>query len=290
MEQIDESTRQRTIAVAESCPGGLLSSEFVNIPGASKWFKSGIVAYTKEVKVKFLGVDPELAEGTNCVDPEIAKQMAKGVSKAFDSEIGIGVTGYADPWNDLETQKYYTQHIYYSIYDSESDIYYTYLHKPTVVLPRNEYRQFIAKLIFEKVSSITGTVSPKTIFVSGHRCLTPEEFNEHYSIPLKIANDNKSLFVMGDACGADQMAFIFLISQGCDPSRIKVYIADDSTWDNSSARMYGCAVTRAPEDTCNFRTYHDRDNHLTNISDEDLLWVRPSGTFDNYNRRLALQK
>lgn len=140
----------KTVAIAESCTGGLLSAECVNISGSSKWFKNSIVTYNAEMKIKFLDVNPELAEKTNCVDAEIANQMAIGVTKLFNSEIGVGITGYAEEYKDKD--KVFKQIAYYSIYDKKTNKYYQYIIKPDFLgQTRNSFRSLIAKTIFNKL-------------------------------------------------------------------------------------------------------------------------------------------
>lgn len=276
----------KTVAISESCTGGLVSAECVNISGASNWFKSGIVTYNAEMKIKFLDVNPELAEKTNCVDPEIANQMAIGVTKLFNSEIGVGVTGYAEEWKDKD--KIFKQIAYYSIYDKKTNKYYQDIITPDFPgQHRNSFRSFIAKTIFNKLYEF---ITPIVVFISGHRNITQEEFQEHYHKQLNNYILNNVSFVLGDSLGCDQMALDYLIDKKYEPNKITVYIADDSlrNWDLSKNKYsdYNIIFKRkAPEDPYNFRNYNDRDNHLTNISNKDLLWVRPSGTLNNLNRR-----
>ncbi|MCL4422441.1 MAG: competence/damage-inducible protein A [Actinobacteria bacterium] len=81
-----------TLAVAESVTGGLVSSRLVNVPGASRWFRGGLVAYDSEVKYSLLG----LAEGP-VVTQSAALAMAAGVRDLLHSDIGLGITGVAGP-------------------------------------------------------------------------------------------------------------------------------------------------------------------------------------------------
>jgi PncC family amidohydrolase len=90
-----------TLAVAESCTGGLLGHTITEVPGSSNYFMGGIIAYSYEAKEKFLGVDPHTLEIHGAVSEETAVQMAEGVRKAFNVNIGIGVTGIAGPASDL---------------------------------------------------------------------------------------------------------------------------------------------------------------------------------------------
>ena len=88
-----------TLAVAESCTGGLLGGRITEVPGASKVFLGGIVAYSNEVKAKQLGVDPTLfADGHGAVSAAVATAMAKGVRERFGARLAIAITGIAGPF------------------------------------------------------------------------------------------------------------------------------------------------------------------------------------------------
>jgi nicotinamide-nucleotide amidase len=84
--------RGLTLGVAESVTGGLIASRLVNIAGASKWFRGGVVSYASEVKFDLLGVAPGPV-----VSGDAAKAMATGVRRVLGSDIGLSVTGVAGP-------------------------------------------------------------------------------------------------------------------------------------------------------------------------------------------------
>ncbi|MBN1403638.1 MAG: competence/damage-inducible protein A [Opitutales bacterium] len=90
---------EKTISVAESCTGGLLSSAFADIPGASKVFRGGIVCYNNEVKQELLDVPMDILEMHGAVSAETAVALAAGVQERLDSDYAISVTGYAGPDN-----------------------------------------------------------------------------------------------------------------------------------------------------------------------------------------------
>jgi len=92
--------RGLTIATAESCTGGLLSKRLTDVPGASKVFMGGVVAYSAQSKTALLGVDPELIEKKGAVSREVALVMADGVRIRLGADIGIGITGIAGPDSD----------------------------------------------------------------------------------------------------------------------------------------------------------------------------------------------
>jgi nicotinamide-nucleotide amidase len=87
----------KTIAIAESCTGGLLSARLVNYPGISLVFKEGAVTYSNEAKINRLGVKEATLKKYGAVSKETAEEMAKGISKSGGTYIGISTTGIAGP-------------------------------------------------------------------------------------------------------------------------------------------------------------------------------------------------
>ncbi|HIJ74907.1 MAG TPA: CinA family protein [Candidatus Hydrogenedentes bacterium] len=89
--------RKLTLAVAESCSGGLIAHRITNVPGASAYFLGGVVAYANDAKTRVLGVPAEHIAAHGAVSEHVAKQMAEGVRRLFTAHIGLGVTGIAGP-------------------------------------------------------------------------------------------------------------------------------------------------------------------------------------------------
>ena len=87
----------KTLAVAESCSGGKISAQFTQNPGASKFFKGGVIAYNTSVKEKMLGIDSSVIEKHSVVSEEVAELMAIGVKNIFNSDYAIATTGNAGP-------------------------------------------------------------------------------------------------------------------------------------------------------------------------------------------------
>lgn len=96
---VGDGLRQRgmTLAVAESCTGGLLSKRITDVPGCSDYYLGGVCSYANEVKMNLLGVKKETLDTLGAVSPEVAEQMAEGVAKALGADVGVGITGVAGP-------------------------------------------------------------------------------------------------------------------------------------------------------------------------------------------------
>ncbi len=91
-----------TLAVAESCTGGLLGKTITDMPGSSAYFLGGITAYSDSSKVEILGVPAQTVERFGAVSERTAVCMAKGILNNFACDIGIGVTGIAGPGGGTE--------------------------------------------------------------------------------------------------------------------------------------------------------------------------------------------
>jgi nicotinamide-nucleotide amidase len=96
-EQVAALLRGHTIAVAESCTGGLMAARLTERPGSSAYFKGGLVVYSNEAKVALAGVAPDLIERHGAVSTEVAEALADGAIERVDADIGVGITGIAGP-------------------------------------------------------------------------------------------------------------------------------------------------------------------------------------------------
>jgi len=114
---------KKTISTMESCTGGGLVNEITNIPGASEVLQFSAVTYSTEYKIK-MGVDSELINKYSVYSMECAKDMSKNISDFTNSNYGIGITGKI---NRADKNNMYGSDnlIYVSIYDRDSDKYYT---------------------------------------------------------------------------------------------------------------------------------------------------------------------
>jgi nicotinamide-nucleotide amidase len=86
-----------TLAVAESCTGGLISHRLTEVPGISEVLLESVVTYSNESKIRRLGVDPALIEAHGAVSEEVARAMALGVARTSGADVGLAVTGIAGP-------------------------------------------------------------------------------------------------------------------------------------------------------------------------------------------------
>jgi nicotinamide-nucleotide amidase len=89
--------REKTLATAESCTGGRIAEAIIAVPGASKYFKGGIISYTNEIKERLLSVDHQVLEEKTAVCEEVAIQMVKGACETLGVDYAISVTGIAGP-------------------------------------------------------------------------------------------------------------------------------------------------------------------------------------------------
>jgi nicotinamide-nucleotide amidase len=95
---------RKTVAVAESCTGGLVSNFLTEARGSSRYFLLGIVAYSNEAKIKILKIPASLINKRGAVSYEIAASMAKSVKLLAKADYGIGITGIAGPGGGTRTK------------------------------------------------------------------------------------------------------------------------------------------------------------------------------------------
>ena len=89
--------RGSTVAVAESCTGGLLGDMLTDVPGSSTYFLGGVIAYHDDLKIGLLGVPPAVIREHGAVSEECALLMARGIRSATGADFGISITGIAGP-------------------------------------------------------------------------------------------------------------------------------------------------------------------------------------------------
>lgn len=86
-----------TLAIAESCTGGLVSDMVTDVPGSSAYFVLGVVSYSNQAKQRILGVDPKVLKEHGAVSEPVVRQMLKGVQAASNADCGIAISGIAGP-------------------------------------------------------------------------------------------------------------------------------------------------------------------------------------------------
>ena len=86
-----------TLSIAESCTGGLICDRITDVSGSSDYFKGGMVNYSNKSKTELLGVPEAYIKRFGAVSPQVARKMAQGVRKAFNTTFGLSTTGVAGP-------------------------------------------------------------------------------------------------------------------------------------------------------------------------------------------------
>lgn len=94
--------RDQTLSLAESCTGGLISSQITAQSGVSKWYKGAVVSYAADLKIRFLSVPPTLIKAVGEVSLPVARAMAKGARENLQSDWALSVTGIAGPTGGSE--------------------------------------------------------------------------------------------------------------------------------------------------------------------------------------------
>jgi nicotinamide-nucleotide amidase len=101
-EQVASLLTDRSVAVAESCTGGLMAARLTDRAGSSGYFAGGVVAYSNQAKIELVGVSSELIERFGAVSDEVAEALAVGALERFHADFGLGITGIAGPGGGTE--------------------------------------------------------------------------------------------------------------------------------------------------------------------------------------------
>src|ERR1035441_6465088 len=109
--------RQATLAVAESCTGGMIAQRITSVPGSSRSFLGGAVVYSNPLKTSFADVPPELIERYGAVSSEVASALADGIRKRTGATLGLGVTGIAGPTGGTEEKP--VGIVYFAVSDAQ---------------------------------------------------------------------------------------------------------------------------------------------------------------------------
>lgn len=137
--------RGMTIAVAESCTGGLIAERITDSPGASAYFKGGVVAYADSAKADLLGVSAEMLAEHGAVSDPVVRAMAEGVRRRFGADIGIATTGISGPDGGSEAKPVGLVHVALARADG--------IHAESFVFPldRARHRQLTAQVALDWV-------------------------------------------------------------------------------------------------------------------------------------------
>ena len=130
--------RQATLAVAESCTGGLVAQRITSVPGSSRSFLGGAVVYSDALKTAFAGVPPELIAEHGAVSEEVAKALAVGIRQCTGATLGVGITGIAGPSGGTEAKPVGL------VYIAVSDAQRTHVLERTFRGPRQRIREWTA--------------------------------------------------------------------------------------------------------------------------------------------------
>lgn len=145
----------RTLAVAESCTGGLISDRITDVPGSSEYFVGGVIAYSDAIKVASLDVNPDTLTVHGAVSKEAALEMAAGCRRRLSADIGVSATGIAGPGGGTPEKPVGTVHL--GLSSAEKDLVLSlrllenrYLNKMlTSTAALNLVRRFLLKIEYD---------------------------------------------------------------------------------------------------------------------------------------------
>lgn len=109
--------RQATLAVAESCTGGMVAQRITGVPGSSRSFLGGAIVYSDPLKTSFANVPPELIAKHGAVSSEVAAAMAEGIRRRTGATLGLGVTGIAGPTGGTDAKP--VGLVYFAVSDAQ---------------------------------------------------------------------------------------------------------------------------------------------------------------------------
>ena len=145
---IECEKKKLMFSIAESCTGGYISHMITNVSGASKVFERGVVAYSNKSKIGILGVKASSIEKFGSVSEIIAKQMANGVRRISNTDIGIGVTGIAGPTGGTELKPVGLVYISYSYKDS------IIIDKHNFPISRIKFKEKVLSAVITKLETV----------------------------------------------------------------------------------------------------------------------------------------
>ena len=137
--------RAKTLAIAESCTGGLIGDRLTNMAGASAFFLLGIIAYDNAAKTKILGVPSVLFKKYGAVSKPVASAMAQGVRKILKTDYGLGLTGIAGPGGATRTKP--VGLVFIAVSTKQKTIVKKFLFKGTRLAIKKEAAQAALKML-----------------------------------------------------------------------------------------------------------------------------------------------
>lgn len=105
------SSKNITLAVAESATGGLITHRLTNFPGSSKYLHLGITVYSDQSKIKIVNINPAIITEKGSVSSEVASELSKGIRDVLGSNIGLSITGIAGPTGSTDSDPVGTAYI-----------------------------------------------------------------------------------------------------------------------------------------------------------------------------------
>ncbi len=142
-------TQDKTIAIAESCTGGLVSSMLTDIPGSSKYTMINFVTYSYDAKHKYLGVKHETMDVHGMVSPQVAIEMAEGLLKNTGADYALSTTGIAGPTGG--TDKKPVGLIYIGVASEKKSLAFKHNANPALdrVLIKSDFAHYALKAFYE---------------------------------------------------------------------------------------------------------------------------------------------
>jgi len=129
--------RKKTLAVAESCTGGLLGKLITDVPGSSDYFRCGWVTYSNEAKISELGIAPELIEEHGAVSEEVSRAMARAARRKAGADYAVAITGIAGPGGATEQKPVGLVYISLDCIDKSLCEKHVFLHSRQIVRLRS---------------------------------------------------------------------------------------------------------------------------------------------------------
>ena len=144
--------RQRglTLALAESCTGGLVGHRVTNVPGSSTYYLGSVTAYAYEAKVRLLGVTWETLEAHGAVSDETVLEMAAGVRKALGADVGASISGIAGPGGGMPEKP--VGLVYFGLSIGEENLSKHRIFKGDRVAVKEQAAEFILGWLVEKLA------------------------------------------------------------------------------------------------------------------------------------------